>query len=1030
MHYSTSVKQGQKNSFLPGFSFLLLTALWIGLSGFYHSAQAQVIYQGPAVGTISGGAPVSTGQFKNKPESIVGPQKKIRNPFWDKFNPAPISDALQTIPPAAPAGSNLIFDAAVANSPSVSVPPSVVMEFEGNAQTNSIPPDPILAVGPDHIISMVNSAFNIYDKQGNLLFSRSADSWFQNVLPYSGLFDPIVIYDHFAERWVQCWDLQDDASQTGYWLISVSDDSNPMGNWYNFAFPAHLNGSSNAFNWGDYQKVGYDYQAVYVTGRQFGFTTGFNYCKIRIIPKAELYADNGGPVNYTDFWNLRDPGNISIRIDGPPVVATHWDSTNNIAYAVVDDNHNTSNYVTLWRIHDPLGSPTLSALNIPTTAAPPANNANQLGGGFPRIDVGRRTYRNAFYKDGNIWTACPIGGGAGNAYTFARYIRIDVNTNSILEDAALGADGYYYLYPAAVVDDDNNMVMVFTRSADNEYAGAGYTGRRDSDPPGLAPSVLLKEGEANYVKTFGGSRNRWGDYMGIGLSPDGNVIWSLIEYAKAPSSTWATRVGAFAYRYTLNGIVRDASNSNPLDFASVELVESGRTQVTDTSGEFDMGSPSANVTLNISRFAYQPVSMNLTLTPNTPLNVNVDLQPEVQATISGQVLGLSGGVQADLEFYAEGDPSGGPYVATTTDANGNYSVTAIVGNYTVVVNAVSPYPSNVVFENIVLVPGGLTQDFQLEPADLMLVDDDDGSVHESFYKDALENILATYHHWDIQVDGIPTSADMDAYPSKVVLWYTGDTSGVTLDAAEQAELLAHLNNGGRLLLTGQDIAQDINGSALLNTLGLSYDADAPQPIVRGVAGDIGDGIILITSGGDGAGNQVSKDQMSVTNASTTRTVFYYGASQAAVAGAAYEANGAKAVVFGFGIEGVSEASRRESVLDVVLNYLDVVLGIEEPDEAGPLPSEFTLAQNYPNPFNPSTTIEYTVPRTAKVELTIYNALGQKVRTLASGLHAPGLHRVVWDGRNEFGRNVTSGVYFYRLNAGGQTTGIKKLVLLK
>ncbi|OGG50092.1 MAG: hypothetical protein A3F84_02590 [Candidatus Handelsmanbacteria bacterium RIFCSPLOWO2_12_FULL_64_10] len=86
-------------------------------------------------------------------------------------------------------------------------------------------------------------------------------------------------------------------------------------------------------------------------------------------------------------------------------------------------------------------------------------------------------------------------------------------------------------------------------------------------------------------------------------------------------------------------------------------------------------------------------------------------------------------------------------------------------------------------------------------------------------------------------------------------------------------------------------------------------------------------------------------------------------------------------------------------------------------------------KNYPNPFNPSTTISYTLPEASTVRLTIYNILGQQVRTLINNRQAAGIHAVQWDGHDDAGRSVASGLYFYRLTA-GEFTQTQKMLLLK
>ncbi len=97
-----------------------------------------------------------------------------------------------------------------------------------------------------------------------------------------------------------------------------------------------------------------------------------------------------------------------------------------------------------------------------------------------------------------------------------------------------------------------------------------------------------------------------------------------------------------------------------------------------------------------------------------------------------------------------------------------------------------------------------------------------------------------------------------------------------------------------------------------------------------------------------------------------------------------------------------------------------------------VPDEFVLAQNYPNPFNPTTTILYTIAESSAltaVKVDVFNALGQKVRTLVNAQQSPGLHSVQWDAQDDAGRLVASGLYYYRLQA-GVLTNTKRMVLLQ
>ncbi|NKB68889.1 MAG: T9SS type A sorting domain-containing protein [Candidatus Latescibacteria bacterium] len=96
---------------------------------------------------------------------------------------------------------------------------------------------------------------------------------------------------------------------------------------------------------------------------------------------------------------------------------------------------------------------------------------------------------------------------------------------------------------------------------------------------------------------------------------------------------------------------------------------------------------------------------------------------------------------------------------------------------------------------------------------------------------------------------------------------------------------------------------------------------------------------------------------------------------------------------------------------------------------GTVPDDFALNQNFPNPFNAGTVIQFSLPTASPVELAVFNLAGQKVATLAEGVRTAGQYRLEWDGRDDGGRELASGVYLYRLQAGDQVE-TRKLLLLR
>jgi hypothetical protein len=146
-------------------------------------------------------------------------------------------------------------------------------------------------------------------------------------------------------------------------------------------------------------------------------------------------------------------------------------------------------------------------------------------------------------------------------------------------------------------------------------------------------------------------------------------------------------------------------------------------------------------------------------------------------------------------------------------------------------------------------------------------------------------------------------------------------------------------------------------------------------------------------------------------------------------GGAYNDHGRSVVATsdgGFAMAGTS-ASFVNGESFYLVKIDEVTVDVADPESKG-LPSEFRLGGNSPNPFNSSTTISYFVPYRAEVEITIYDLLGREIRVLQNGIKPSGHYTVGWDGRDSDGKPVSSGIYFYRLQADGYSEARKMLFL--
>lgn len=134
----------------------------------------------------------------------------------------------------------------------------------------------------------------------------------------------------------------------------------------------------------------------------------------------------------------------------------------------------------------------------------------------------------------------------------------------------------------------------------------------------------------------------------------------------------------------------------------------------------------------------------------------------------------------------------------------------------------------------------------------------------------------------------------------------------------------------------------------------------------------------------------------------------------------------KSIYLSLDFSQIVDPEKRQQILEKSLIWFGVLPGSATQDNS--VSAVNVSAANYPNPFNPCTTIMFNVPQSGKVELVIYNVRGQKVRTLVNGNQASGVHRVVFDGHDDAGKALASGMYFYRLTTAEKTVTNKMLLV--
>ena len=367
--------------------------------------QLDSVYYQFGVGSVTAGAIQTTDNFSASPIPLVGEPKIISNPEGTYTEPmiAPTNGS-ENLPPYV-----YVADPNATENPQVGSGQTVLLQkFPGVPMTNYIPPDCIIAVGPNHIIACVNSQFSIWDKQGNLLKSINAAQWWLPAWPDEAG-DPQVIYDQFAGRWVMVWMQYNDVALTAGNLIAYSDDDDPLGTWYMYRLDTKTNGTVQTNNWGDYPQLGYDEEAIYIMTRAFGFSGGGPfYSKFRVISKADLYSNSTGSLTYKDFWDIGLPGTPAIKPDG--IHPTYCYTAGEGGYFFWA-SRSGGNYYAVYKIVNPTSStPSLRGDTLRVQNYFNTPDANQLGGGSPLIAAnGSQIKTSPVIRDGKMYIAHSVG---------------------------------------------------------------------------------------------------------------------------------------------------------------------------------------------------------------------------------------------------------------------------------------------------------------------------------------------------------------------------------------------------------------------------------------------------------------------------------------------------------------------------------------------------------------------------------------------------------------------------------------------
>ncbi len=279
---------------------------------------------------------------------------------------------------------------------------------------------------------------------------------------------------------------------------------------------------------------------------------------------------------------------------------------------------------------------------------------------------------------------------------------------------------------------------------------------------------------------------------------------------------------------------------------------------------------------------------------------------------------------------------------------------------------------------------------------------------------------------DAIIDGSVQLSNYD-----IVIWNLGDesTTDRTFDEMEQTKVIEYLKRGGKIFVSGSEIAYDLDRASsggrptqadrdfLHNYLKAHYTGDASNSYtINGVAGSAFSGISFAY--GDVAnGSPYPENYPDYIDAvgGSAIVAAYANNLNAMTAFSGTFPNGSTpgaSIVLAVPFETIQTKANRDAVMNSVLQYFGVPLSVEQPRSS--ISNSFELQQNFPNPFNPSTVISYQLPVNSKVSLKIFDLLGREIATVVDEYQYAGSHSVPFSISNY---HIASGIYFYQLKAG-------------
>jgi len=459
-------------------------------------------------------------------------------------------------------------DTVVQSLPGDLLLPRPIQNFEGlssddNATAHGfrvVPPDTEGDVGPEHYVQYINMIFAIYDKSGNMLAGPFGNyvmwqSLLQDLPPgVEANGDPIVLYDHMADRWMMSEFAFPPSGYPSYQLIAVSQTPDPTGAWYLYAFRI----SDTMIN--DYPKFGVWPDGYYASFNMFTPPSSYAGVVVAVFERRRMLSGQSARMVYfppldPDWYYSMLPSDLDGRRP-PPGAPNYFAQMEPDEWGFPQDQLGIFEFDVDWS--NP-GSSTFTPIGSLPTVAFDSTLCSYSRNCIPQKDTGDgldaissrlmyrlqyRNFRRQGYQSMVTNHTVSVGGRAGIRWYELR----DEGNGWYIHQQGTYAPGRLHRWMGSIaMDKRGNIALGYSASNSSKFPSIRYTGRRASDPPGtMRREKILFAGTGSQF----GSYYRWGDYSMMAVDPtDDRTFWYTQEYYATTSAfNWKTRIGSFKIR--------------------------------------------------------------------------------------------------------------------------------------------------------------------------------------------------------------------------------------------------------------------------------------------------------------------------------------------------------------------------------------------------------------------------------------------------------------------------------------------------